>query len=96
MVISNHLSFKLHTDFEQTSAIGFLDLVGTDIFKDEMSGVIDAYNQLSGRRSKIIEAAGNACAAWVDQPSIENLARLAAVFDYLMSQLGGSSTDEAV
>jgi|GEM_PF-2166913 len=87
MVFSNHMAYVLQCSFEVVSTFSLIIHFGHDE-PDKSAQAIASYNAMSAANSKVIQAVGNACVKWCNEPSEANLSSLAALRDILLQSAG--------
>jgi hypothetical protein len=85
-IIANHFTYVLEGEFEQAASLGllmFLTTSGMDMNSAASSnGVIaDAYNAMTVKKDKYLEAVGGQLVGWTQTPSEERMGKLTQLFN---------------
>jgi hypothetical protein len=84
MAAADHLSRKLHAQFEISASLALARLVaGARDIGPVYDTAVDGFYRLTTRKPKVIQGIAQDLANWIDQPTPENLECLATRFEVL-------------
>ncbi len=82
-IFSNHFSYITNGDFEIVSTVAASDLtINPRDMLEVIPTVIHGYNEMASENAEVLSLTGNCCAAWVNEPSLENLSLMIKLYDH--------------
>jgi hypothetical protein len=79
-VFSDYFTLVLPGNFEETSTLAMMKVLGIKEFHRGFDKIWESYNELVRTRPKILEGISKACEAWFKTPGASEFERLAEMF----------------
>jgi hypothetical protein len=80
VVFSDYFTRVLPGNFEDTSTLAMMKVLGIEEFHRSFDTIQESYNELVRSRPKILEGIGKACEAWFKNPGASEFERLVELF----------------
>ena len=79
-VFSDYFTLVLPGNFEDTSTLAMMKVLGIEEFHRSFDTIQESYNELVRSRPKILEGISKACEAWFKNPRASEFERLVELF----------------